>query len=162
MGMTLKQQFSNTLHQFDFSAIYMKLTSEERVLTRLIISQHWDRLMAWCSQATSHYLNQCWHRSMSPYGVTNNELKWSCCFQNPHKRHLIAGLLGWAMRCPLWVSYMIYILPQSLQWCVQYCVILDNITNAHDSRGDNFGSAQLYIQPLMQRLEYSRSAMSHQ
>ena len=26
--------------------------------------------MAWCCQATSHYLNQCWPRSMSPYGVT--------------------------------------------------------------------------------------------
>ena len=29
-------------------------------------SQHWFR----CHQATSHYLNQCWHRSMSPYAVT--------------------------------------------------------------------------------------------
>ena len=28
------------------------------------------QLMAWCRQATSHYLNQCWHRSMSPYGIT--------------------------------------------------------------------------------------------
>ena len=26
--------------------------------------------MAWCRQATSHYLNQCWHSSMSPYGIT--------------------------------------------------------------------------------------------
>ena len=26
--------------------------------------------MAWCSQATSHYLSQCWPSSMSPYGVT--------------------------------------------------------------------------------------------
>ena len=24
-------------------------------------------VMAWCHQATSHYLNQCWPRSMSPY-----------------------------------------------------------------------------------------------
>ena len=28
------------------------------------------QVMAWCLQATSHYLNQCWPRSMSPYGVT--------------------------------------------------------------------------------------------
>ena len=27
------------------------------------------QVMAWCHQATSHYLNQCWPRSMSPYGV---------------------------------------------------------------------------------------------
>ena len=26
--------------------------------------------MAWCHQATSHYLNQCWPWSMLPYGVT--------------------------------------------------------------------------------------------
>ena len=25
-------------------------------------------VMAWCRQATSHYLSQCWTRSMSPYG----------------------------------------------------------------------------------------------
>ena len=28
------------------------------------------QVMAWCYQASSHYLNQCWPRSMSPYGVT--------------------------------------------------------------------------------------------
>ena len=28
------------------------------------------RVMAWCRQATSHYLNQCWPRSPTPYGIT--------------------------------------------------------------------------------------------
>ena len=28
------------------------------------------QVMAWCCQATSHYLSQCWPRSVSPYGVT--------------------------------------------------------------------------------------------
>ena len=28
------------------------------------------QVMAWCCQATSHYLSQCWPRFMSPYGVT--------------------------------------------------------------------------------------------
>ena len=28
------------------------------------------QVMAWCCQATSHYLSQCWLRSMLPYGVT--------------------------------------------------------------------------------------------
>ena len=28
------------------------------------------QVMAWCCQATSHYLSQCWPRSMSPNGVT--------------------------------------------------------------------------------------------
>ena len=26
--------------------------------------------MAWCRQATSHYISQCWPRSLAPYGVT--------------------------------------------------------------------------------------------
>ena len=28
------------------------------------------QVMAWCHQATSHYLSQCWPSSMSPHGVT--------------------------------------------------------------------------------------------
>ena len=28
------------------------------------------QVMAWCHQATSHYLNQCWQRSPMPYGIT--------------------------------------------------------------------------------------------
>ena len=32
------------------------------------------QVMAWCRQATRHYLSQCWPRSMSPYGVTRP--KW--------------------------------------------------------------------------------------
>ena len=28
------------------------------------------QIMAWCRQATSHYLNQCWPRSPTPYGIT--------------------------------------------------------------------------------------------
>ena len=28
------------------------------------------QVMAWCCQATSHYLSQCWPRSMLPNGVT--------------------------------------------------------------------------------------------
>ena len=28
------------------------------------------QVMAWCRQATSHYLSQCWPRSLSPSGVT--------------------------------------------------------------------------------------------
>ena len=31
-------------------------------------------VMAWCHKATSHYLNQCWPRFVSPYGVTR--LQW--------------------------------------------------------------------------------------
>ena len=30
----------------------------------------WVQVMACCHQATSHYLNQCWPSSVSPYGIT--------------------------------------------------------------------------------------------
>ena len=40
------------------------------------------QVMAWCPQATRHYLSQCWPRSMSPNGITRpqwvNELAPSC------------------------------------------------------------------------------------
>ena len=45
----------------------------------LTMSQHRvTEIMACCRQATSHYLNQCWPRFMSPYGATSvghNELR---------------------------------------------------------------------------------------
>ena len=31
------------------------------------------QVMAWCHQATSHYLNQCWPRYSTPYGVTRSQ-----------------------------------------------------------------------------------------
>ena len=35
------------------------------------------QLMAWCHQATSHYLSHCWPRSMSPYCITRPQ--WVNC-----------------------------------------------------------------------------------
>ena len=32
-----------------------------------------DEMIAWCHQATSHYMSQCWPRSMLPYGITNTQ-----------------------------------------------------------------------------------------
>ena len=39
------------------------------------------QVMTWCRQATSHYLNQCWHRSMSPYGAIRPQ--WFNIHYNP-------------------------------------------------------------------------------
>ena len=47
------------------------------------------QVMAWCRQATSHYLSQCWPRYMSPYGVTRPQwvkYLYGChrgCLNNP-------------------------------------------------------------------------------
>ena len=51
------------------------------VLVRLLQGVTFDKItlvlvlvMAWCCQATSHYLNQCWWpSSMSPYSVTRGQ-----------------------------------------------------------------------------------------
>ena len=32
------------------------------------------QVIAWCRQATSHYLSQCWPRSLEPYGI--NRPQW--------------------------------------------------------------------------------------
>ena len=34
-------------------------------------------IVAWCCQSTSHYLSQCWPRSMASLG--HNELTWETC-----------------------------------------------------------------------------------
>ena len=42
------------------------------------------QVMAWCRQATSHYLSQCWPSSMSPYGVSRPQMcfnSWLICPQ---------------------------------------------------------------------------------
>ena len=36
------------------------------------------QVMAWCRQATSHHLNQCWPRSLPPYGVTRQHWVKTC------------------------------------------------------------------------------------
>ena len=47
------------------------------------------QVMAWCRQATSHYLNQCRPRYMSPYGVTRPQWLISsvhiCCIANTQR-----------------------------------------------------------------------------
>ena len=47
----------------------LDLTDEESTLVQV---------MAWCRQATSHYLSPCWPRSLSPYGVTRPQCVKSC------------------------------------------------------------------------------------
>ena len=60
----------------------MELLSFECPRTSLIKNQLLAQVMAWCHQATSQSLSQCWPIFMSPYGITrpnelNNLLKLS-------------------------------------------------------------------------------------
>ena len=48
------------------------------------------QVIAWCRQATSHYLSQCWPRSMSPNGVTRPQWVYSSVAKSPS--NFIGGL----------------------------------------------------------------------
>ena len=47
------------------------------------------QVMVWCSQATSHYLNQCWPRSLPPYGITRPQLELECLHSEDTPRRLM-------------------------------------------------------------------------
>ena len=61
------------------------------------------QVMAWCHQATSHYLSRCWPRPMSPYGVTRaqwvkvvfKDLSWSMLVKEAPGDHLKVMILSW-------------------------------------------------------------------
>ena len=59
-----KVSFSNSSYRIVAWALTLallsKFTNENSTLVHV---------MAWCLMAPSHYLNQCWPRSISPYGV---------------------------------------------------------------------------------------------
>ena len=40
------------------------------------------QVMAWCCQATSHYMKQCWPRYLSPYGITRLQLDKADLYYN--------------------------------------------------------------------------------
>ena len=66
----LKLQFSFLFYWLVSSDLLMIMHPDECHGTSRMISQHWFQVVAWCRQATSHYLSQCWPSSTSPYGVT--------------------------------------------------------------------------------------------
>ena len=73
-----------------------------------------------------------------------------CCYNTAHfhpnlqKRRPIAGLLRRVMGCLWWVQAGIYILPQLLQWYMQYRVILGGIITPFGCKTKPWWS-QLYI-----------------
>ena len=58
------------------------------------------QVMAWCRQATSHYLSQCWPRSVSPYGIirpqwVNTDLiTWSWMLSSDNTIYLTQPLMS--------------------------------------------------------------------
>ena len=48
------------------------------------------QVMAWCHQATSHYLSHCWPRSMSKYGISRPQwVHTSCCLRGNRSAFLL-------------------------------------------------------------------------
>ena len=76
------------------------------------------QVMAWCRQATSHYLSQCWPRSMSPYGVTRPQWVNQCCVE------LITGNLKifWHF-----LSFLNTGIAKSHPWGSVYLTVLESI-----------------------------------
>ena len=76
-----------------FKKIALRWMSQDRIDDKSTLVQ----VMAWCRQATSHYLSQCWPRSVLPYGVTRpqwvNSLVPGSCSCNIKLVHLISKLI---------------------------------------------------------------------
>ena len=80
--------------------------------------------MAWCHQATSHYLSQCWPRSLSPYGVTRpqwvNSVMWE--YSNLFTKS-VKHSLEWDGIKPCWF-------PWSLTYILACCLFGNTFTSA--------------------------------
>ena len=70
------------------------------------------QVMAWCHQATSHYLNQCWPRYASPYGVTRPQWVNGVCSRLSFIEYIIPTLT----HCDLVMPYSNIVLGQN---CLQ-------------------------------------------
>ena len=69
------------------------------------------QVMAWCHQATSHYLSQCWPRSMLPYVVTRSQ--WVNVIR---ARNCIDGLTQDCGNCSLLAMELPELCPKPLIW----------------------------------------------
>ena len=62
------------------------------------------QVMAWCRQATSHYLSQCCPRSLSPYGVIRPQ--WvNPCHANSMSRNMIQCRSIWRQKAAIKPHY---------------------------------------------------------
>ena len=93
------------------------------------------QVMAWCRQATSHYLSQCWPRSLSPYDVTRpqwvNSLRrwyiWCIRLCSSWLPHFLWWAITWLSQCQSShpkgymgkiMDYIVYApYPVNKRWC---------------------------------------------
>ena len=74
------------------------------------------QVMAWCRQATRHYLSQCWHISLPPYGV--NRPKW-VNINTPHSQYMPPFRVetGQSYHAVLW-QFRIFLRLRTLDNCI--------------------------------------------
>ena len=65
------------------------------------------QVMAWCRQATSHYLSQCWPSSMSPYGVTRPQ--WVNFNHKMHCSCIAEGFLCWFVMREVYCLFIVHV-----------------------------------------------------
>ena len=84
-------------------------------------------VMAWCRLAPSHYLSQCWPRSMSPYSITKpqrvNQSSWKRSFNKSTQNanwQIVPPIQLVSPYCTLWqrVAY----------WLINLSIIQPNTT----------------------------------
>ena len=104
------------------------------------------QVMAWCRQATGHYLSQCWPKSAHAYGVTRSQwVNWSkqrnwrpwSVIQcgAVETRSTFSNMLTQNMHCsPDRVIYgcILWAHTLNLMCCMQYDVILDRAMTTSD------------------------------
>ena len=58
------------MHFFDKQCSHFDWNLTEILAPKINNKPSWSQVMAWCCQATSHYLSQCWPTSKLLYGLT--------------------------------------------------------------------------------------------
>ena len=80
------------------------------------------QVMTWCRQAPSHYLSQCWPRSLSPYGII--ELQW---VNSSSLRGLIFVFKNIIFKC-IFMTESEITGPQNALICITEDLICDQLT----------------------------------
>ena len=76
------------------------------------------QIMAWCRQATSHYLSQCWLSSLSPYGVIRPQWVKDCLYRymNSYHKNKTVVILSYLYNGNTYTGKMVYSYQNSSQY----------------------------------------------
>ena len=122
-------------------------TSLWALLVKLLVWMPWNpihdkstsvQVMAWCHEATSHYLSQCLPRFISPYGITRSQ-----CVK--HKNHQISHPLRQAVVSP--ISIVNSLAPVRFEWV--FFFVWRRHDNMPPCTGSQLNTTYTWIAPWM-------------